>query len=249
MQSVEVRKRPRKNFNLSLITFTLGNKYGVPGFTMSIFNSIFDFIHLKLYGKPSRDDIYEGFAQSIVVSSLKYRENIEELNNQYSADAGAEIVYFLLHMFDRFLFEEFGPEVRGEIFDKVSIRTIAQYGKGVLKPDTPSNIVKAFCISMMNTLNDRQKSYSKCSTLCSKGDCLSAKGTTLFALNFYIHKALRKTNRKDLDENLLSGKRDIDISEMSDFPELQNLIKWDISSMATLIEIKKLWNSFFKMMK
>jgi len=203
----------------------------------------------KLYGEPSQGDIYEGFAHSIVASALQYRENFDESNNQDSADAGAEIVYFLLHQLNYYLFKEFGPEVRDKVFDKVAINTLHLYLRYVLKPNTPSGISQDIYIMMLNTLNNRQDSYSKCPTLCSKGICLSSKGTTLFALNFYIHKALRRTNREDLDEDLLRGKRDIDISEMSDFPELQNYMKWDVCTMATMIETKKLWNDFFERMK
>jgi hypothetical protein len=216
---------------------------------MGIFNSIFDFVKIRFYGKLSQDDIYEGFSHSIVASALQYRENFDEPNNQYSADAGAEIVYFLLHQLDYFLFKEFGPEVRDKVIDKVSINTIDLYQKYVLKPDTPESILQAVYALMLITLDSRQENYSKCPKLCSKGICLSSKGTMLFALNFYIHKALRRTNRNDLDENLLSGKRNIDISEMSDFPEMQYWVKWDVCTMAILIEIKKLWNSFFKDMK
>jgi hypothetical protein len=225
---------------------------------MSIFNFIRSFV-LNLYKPRSNnahevsllksEELYEGLAQSIIVCAMKYREKLEEPNNQYSADAGAEIMYFLLNVFDRYLFKKFSPQGRDEIFDNVSMRAIAHYGKAVLKSDSLPNIIESVCVSMMNALSERQESYSKCATYFSDGICLSGQGSMLFALKFYIHRALRKTERKDLDEDLLCGKRAYDISDNRDFPKPQDAGKLEIFAMCTMTNITECWNSLLKYWK
>jgi hypothetical protein len=203
---------------------------------MSIFN---------LFRKQNPEDIYELFTKDIVTSSLLYRKEIETTNNQYSVDAGAEIAYFLLHMFDKQLFKDVGPEARDKIFDKVAIKVLGDYVIAVLKPETPIEILHRLGKSMFDTLNERQRIYSNCRCLMVKGNPGAAQGSIMFALSFYIHKALRKTNRDNVDE-IICGKRDIVISELNDFPSCINTAKVCIYAMNTLIESVKMWKEFNK---
>lgn len=224
---------------------------------MSIFNSILSFV-LNLYKPRSSntnevpplksEELYEGLAQSIVQSSLSVGDILEGHNIQYLGVAGAEVMYFLFHIFDMYLFEKFGPQVRDEIFDNVSMRAIASYGKALLnlKADIPPNIVESVCVSMMNKLNDRQESYSKCKRTCYSDGWPSRQGSALFALNFYIHKSMERTDRKDLDENFLSGKRAYNISDNKDFPDPGDASKIDIFALCIMKNIVKCWNSLFQ---
>jgi len=182
---------------------------------MTIFN---------LFRKEDPEKVYEQIGHGIVMSSLQYRQEIETSNERYSADAGAEIAYFLLHMFDKQLFEQVGPKARDKIFDKVAIKVLGDYARAVLKPETPIEIVLQLGKSMLDTLNERQRIYSKCQCLVRKDFPFPSRGTTVFALSFYIHKALRKTSRDDVDE-ILCGKRDIDNSELEHFPDYRDILK------------------------
>ncbi len=199
----------------------------------------------KLFRKEDTENVYEQIAQGIVLSSLLYRSEVEATNNQYSADAGAEIAYFLLHMLDEQLFKEIGPEARDKVFDKVAIKVLSDYVGATLKPETPIEIVLELGRSMLDTLNKRQTIYSRCQALLNKGDVVPPRGTILFALSFYIHRALRKTNRNDVGE-ILCGKRDIDISDLKDFPSSGDVLKVTVSAMNMLIESVKIWKRLIK---
>ena len=97
---------------------------------------------------------------------------------------------------------------------------------------------------MLDTLNERQRIYSNCKCLF-KGLGV-AKGSIVFALSFYTHKALRKTDRNDVDD-ILCGERDINISELNDFPDVADTTKINIYAMNTLIESVKMWKKFIKL--
>jgi hypothetical protein len=189
--------------------------------------------------------VYELITKDIVLSSLRYREYIETTNNQYSADAGAEIAYFLLHMLDRQLLEDVGASARDKIFDKIVIKVLCDYVGAVLEPETPSEVVLQLGTSMFQTLNERQRVYSNCKCLTSKGFSHAARGSIVFALSFYIHKALRKANKDNVEE-ILFGKRDIDISEIDDFPDFTDTAKVYVYAMNTLIVSTKMWKKLIK---
>ena len=176
----------------------------------------------------------------MVGNSLLYRAQIEAASNQYSADADAEIVYFLLHMFDRELLNTAGPEARDKIFDRLVNNTLADYVHAVLKPDTPLDVILHLGGSMLDALNERQRVYSQCSCLMSKGPLGLARGSIIFALAFYIHKALRRTQANDV-EDVLSGKRDITIEEHDQFPKWVDIMTVKIWAMNILIESTKIW--------
>ncbi len=202
---------------------------------------------MNLYGlfhKKEPEDIYVQITQEIVIKSLLFRAEVDTQNNQYSADAGAEILYFLLHQFDRQLFRDVGPEFRERIFDTIAIKVLGDYIQGTLKPETPTEIIHNLCKSMLDTLNERQRIYSKCKCLMVKG-IGAAKGSVVFALSFYIHKALRKTKRNNVDE-ILCGEKDIVMSELDDFPDFEETSKTCIYAMNALIESVKIWKKLIK---
>jgi hypothetical protein len=201
--------------------------------------SIFNFFH-----KLNSEDVCDLFTKDIVISALRYGNAIETANNQYSVDVGAEIVYFLLHMFDRQLFKEVGPEARKKILDKIAIKVLGDYIIAVLKPETPIEIAEKLGESMLDTFNERQRIYSNCKCLMVKGNPW-AKGSTIFALSFFIHKALRKTNRDNVDE-ILWGERDIVISELDDFPDCRDTTLVCIYASNILIESAKMWKKYIK---
>lgn len=200
----------------------------------------------NLFCKQNPEDLYELITKDIVLSSLRYREHIETTNNQYSADAGAEIAYFLLHMLDRQLLKDVGAETRDKIFDKIAIKVLADYIGAALKPETPTDLILQLGTIMLDTLNERQRIYSNCKCLMVKGILGAAKGSIVFALSFYIHRALRKTDRNNVDRILL-GQKNIDISELDDFPDFEDTTKVVIYAMNTLNENTKMWKKFIKL--
>ena len=202
---------------------------------------------MNLFGsfhKKSKD-VYEQIAQGIIMTSLLFCKELDTQDNQYSADAGAEILYFLLHELDRQLLQDVGPEARDIIFDKIAFKIIGDYINVTLKPETPIDIILNLGELMLDNLNERQRIYSKCKCLMVKGNPGAAKGSIIFALSFYIHKALRKTDRNNVDE-ILWGEKDIVISDLDDFPDSIETMKIHIYAMNFLIENVKIWKKLIK---
>ena len=98
---------------------------------------------------------------------------------------------------------------------------------------------------MLDNLNERQRIYSKCKCLMVKGNPGAAKGSIVFALSFYIHKALRKTDRNNVDE-ILWGERDIVMSDLDDLPDFIETTKTYIYAMNALIESVRIWKKLIK---
>ena len=173
---------------------------------------------LSFLSKPSPEDIYQELASKIVLFSLKYREEINEPNSKLSADAGAEIAYFLLHLVDRNASQLCGLSKGDEIFDQIAKRTFADYSLAVIKSNAPKDIISKLVMQMMDDFNDRQIIYSQCDSFLR--DSLPSKGTMMFALSFFIYRALKKTDRYDVDD-ILCGKREITKAENDDFPDFE----------------------------
>ena len=169
-----------------------------------------------MFRKPTHSDIYKEIADNIILASLNYRNSIEDVPNmKLTADAGAEYAYLLLHVIDRAAFKLLGEELRNEVFDGISKIVLANYCKAVLRPTTPESKVQSSPYNMMNDLNDRQVIYGQCASLT--GDSGPSRGTIGFALAYFVHLALQRTSRKDVDD-ILCGRRNLTKAEMDDFP-------------------------------
>ncbi|MBI4822942.1 MAG: hypothetical protein HY805_01765 [Nitrospirae bacterium] len=147
--------------------------------------------------------------------SIRFIKDIDATDVQ-KANAGAEIAYLLLHISDRQAFEVLGPIGRDKVIDEVAPMVISRYCKTVLRKDTPLNLMQDLGCHMLTTFNERTILYHKCKSVIDKENPW-VKGTMVFALSFYIHKALGQTDRDDV-EDILCGKRNLEESDMRDFP-------------------------------
>lgn len=173
----------------------------------------------SLSSKQAPEEVYRTVARKIVTASLRYRLDLSASNNKRSADAGAEMAYFLLHIVDRETFRLQGASRRDSVFDEISKIVISDYARTVLTTNAPDNVLLEVATDMMEMLNSRQSIYAQCTSLL--GESLPGhKGTMLFALCFFVHRALGKTDRTDVD-GILTGKRDLSDSDLSDFPGIQ----------------------------
>lgn len=171
------------------------------------------------FSKRAPEEVYRTVAQKIVAASLRYRLDLPAPNNKLSADAGAEVAYFLLHVVDREAFRLLGVSRRDTVFDEIAKIVISDYARAVLTPNTPDDILLKVAVQMMDTMNSRQLIYAQCKSLL--GEPLPGhRGTMLFALCFFIHRAFRKTDRADVDD-ILTGERDVGDSDLNDFPDIQ----------------------------
>ncbi len=58
----------------------------------------------SLFRKQKRQVVYQSIAQKIVTASLRYRD-LFTANDEATAEVGAEMAYFLLHVVDRTAFD------------------------------------------------------------------------------------------------------------------------------------------------
>lgn len=176
----------------------------------------------SLFRKLTPEEIYKLIATKIVLAALNYSKNIPASNNKISADAGAEMIYLLLHLVDRQALSLLGASRRDTIFDEVWKITVADYINAILDVNAPQNVKINIAEQMMNTLNSRQSIYAQCKSLTGKP--FPSKGTMVFAFSFFVHRVLGHTERNDVDD-ILVGKRDISYSDIDDFPDIPDVIK------------------------
>lgn len=169
------------------------------------------------FKKATPADVYQEIAQKIVSVALQYRATVLGVDNLRSTNAGAEVVYFLLHMVDRVAFEMLGPRKRDEIIDELTVITIQEYCKAIFVPTTPQPVVLERAGAMVSIMNERQHIYGQVKTLAGNGPAPSA-GTLVFAVSYYIHQALRRTSTKDVTE-ILCGRRKVTMDEIAEFPD------------------------------
>lgn len=191
----------------------------------------------SLFNRHTPKDAYDEIALEIVVSSLMYRDELGTSDNQLTANAGAEIAYLLLHIIGRHAFEIFGSPSHNNVFCEVSYRVVSWYSEAVLKENAPQNIIEAMSSKMRTTLNKRQHAYSKCRSVFGDSALFPSRGTMVFALGFFIHRELGLTSRNDVD-NILSGEKDVEDSDLDDFPNFEKLTKLAVHISSMLIEMK-----------
>lgn len=177
---------------------------------------------MRLFKKKNPEDIYLLLAHHITYPSLLYGKELETEDNKKRADAGEEMLYFFLYVLDVYAFKILGEKKRDEVFDKVYERAIYDYCTATLKDETPKELVTQLLFEMIDKLNERQSNYSKCNSILGEG--FSSRGTAVFALSFFIHKALGKTKRSDV-KSIFEGKRDLKKEDLKDFPDSDFVLK------------------------
>ncbi len=175
---------------------------------------------------------YQNIASDIVLAARKYRVEAPTSGDEKSADAGAEIIYLLLHVLDRQAFNDLSDSRRDKVFDKVSVIAISDYVKSVIKKDATSDFKDNLTTQMMHTLDERQLIYAQCNSIT--GDFPNS-GTMVFVLGFYIHKALGKTDRNDVDE-ILVGKGNLSDADIKDFPDPVELVDLSVKVTVAITE-------------
>jgi hypothetical protein len=175
------------------------------------------------------------------VSSFLYQSDLDEDNKKLSFDAGAEFAYLLLHIVDRAAFELFGPKYRVEILEEISKIVIVDYCKSAFVPETPKAVVSDMAVRMFNDMNKRQLIYSQCTSVIGKSPFPASKGTMVHALSYFVHFALQRTSRTDVDE-ILCGQKDITKDDLKDFPDLEQttILAIKVSASIAALEIKDL---------
>lgn len=192
----------------------------------------------SVFSKQKPEEVYRSIAQKFVVASLRYRQDISAPNNKVSADAGAEMIYLLLHILDRQVFGQLGASHRDIVFDEVTQIAVEDYASAILNEDAPEDLLISIISQMMSTLSSRQSIYGQCESLT--GESWPSKSTIIFAFCFFIHRALGHTVRNDVDD-ILSGIGELSESDVEDFPDpLETIETAQIAG--TLLDVLQIQN-------
>jgi len=176
----------------------------------------------SLFKQETPEDIYQKLAANIVASALNFREGLSPPYDNSTTTAGAELLYFLVHILDRDAFTVLKVEQRDKLIDEVSIIAIKGYARAVFSSESPYDSVSKISSQMISVLNSRQVIYAKCDSIM--GDNFPSKGTMVFALCFYVKKALGFTDRDDVD-GILTGEQEIHDTDVKDFPEIESILE------------------------
>jgi hypothetical protein len=190
---------------------------------------------MSLFRNCSPEDVYKEIASKIVVSALAYRTELDETNPQLTGNAGAEIAYLLLHLVDRTAFQILGAAGHDETFDAIAKIVISDYARALFRPTTPSDVVVATGMKMLDDMNDRQSTYAACQSLM--GDPWPSRGTMVFACGYFVHRALGRTDRTDVG-SILRGDRDVAVADMDAFPDVEQTLKQAVYIGAFAAELK-----------
>jgi hypothetical protein len=174
------------------------------------------------FKKADPEDVLRALRQSFVISALTYRTTFEEPNDQNSSNAAAELLLLLLHLADNSMFNLLGPKKRDLYFDQLTLEAIRDYSAASLKQDAPVRIKSEVSDCLLQRFNSRQITYSKCKSMM--GNQFPGAGSTVFALSFFVFRALDQTNREDVD-GILSGSVRLTESDRKDFPSLETILK------------------------
>jgi len=178
----------------------------------------------SFFRRPTPEEATRSIVEKFVLASLLYSKELAHPDNQQSADAGAEVAYLLLHLLDAEIFARFGTPRRDAIFDSIAQNVIVAYTKSVLRPETPLNLLFEAAKQMQDTLNSRQITYARCRSFLGGEGGFPGIGTMVFAFCFFVHRALGRTNRTDVDD-ILAGEKTIPESDgRSDFPDIETLL-------------------------
>ncbi len=192
--------------------------------------SIFDLFRKK----PPAETLLE-LRHVAVLASLKFRQHTNESNDQLSANAGAELLYFLLHVVDTVMHQTLPPQKRAEYFDFLTLDAIRHYADAMLSQKTPDDLRASVKETMLRRFNTRQMTYARCTSLA--GDQLPTPGSKMFALAFLVHRALGRTDR-DRFADILSGTERIKESEFGDFPEVGDIVLWSAFAAGSIQDMK-----------
>jgi hypothetical protein len=179
----------------------------------------------------SPDELKQEIVTKIVYWSLHYSQELNRTDNKTStiwrqgeprhlcAHAGMEVAHFLLHKLDVLAFQILGASKRNEVFDWVSFRVIHDYVNAIINKDSPTELVEALTEKMIDGVNNRQMIYAQCDSFRGEAELVPQAGSQIFAFSFFVHRELEKTKRDDV-EDILTGVRKLERSDICDFPDL-----------------------------
>jgi len=170
-----------------------------------------------------------------VIGALSFRTHTDEKNNQLSANAGAELLYFILHIIDVAMHQGLQPNKRADYFNFLTIDAIRNYANAILTADALEELQASVKETMLRRFNSRQLTYSRCTSIA--GEILPSPGSKMFALSFFVHRALGRTDRVRFDD-ILAGTEKIKESEFSDFPGVENTLLWSAFAAGIIKAIK-----------
>lgn len=173
---------------------------------------------LDRFRRKQPEEVLRDIRHRVVTSALLFRTTLEEKSNERSMNAGAELLFLLLHLIDIAMFERLSAERRAIYFDTLALSAIHDYVIATMKQDTPELVRTKLSEILLARLNSRQTTYARCRSLI--GDDFPAAGSKLFAMSFFIFRALGKTDRTTADW-ILSGQASLAESDLKDFPSIE----------------------------
>lgn len=177
----------------------------------------------SFFRKRDPEDIVTSVSQGIVAAAIEARGELVSPDDPRSVMACCEVAYLLLHLVDRELFSLFGESGRDRYFSIISERVITVYILAVLIPRDPGADVAKIGRQMLDVLNSRQATYSKCNSVLAVGGSLPSPGSMVFALCVFMQMTLGKPTINYLD-NLLAGNVDASSIDVDEVPDLGNLV-------------------------
>lgn len=177
---------------------------------------------LLSFFRKKPEAVIESITERTVAGAIAAQSVLSELNENRAPYVGAEVAHLFMQLIDRQLFSELGPSRRNVIYEEIANKVVASYTLKAFSPIHLHISPQGIAVKMMDTLNSRQETYSRCSSLL--GDQFPGPGSMAFALSFFIHQVLGHTTRGNVGE-ILSGNKPIPDGEMNSFPGIEEILR------------------------
>ena len=134
--------------------------------------------------KPTQDPkkVYVEIAEIIVGSSLHFRKDFEDEDNQVRVKIGAEVIYLALSQFDQTAFAILGEEKRNEYWNKVHDKVLLEFVHCYWEHETSDEFINEKLLELHKALELRMKIYGQCDSIKGeKGQISPPAGSKMYA--------------------------------------------------------------------
>lgn len=179
---------------------------------------------LRLFRKPTKQEIHLQIAEQIVLNALMIRVQIVEQSPVVSDRVGRELAFFGLYSVDRKAFTELGSTGRDELIDSVSQLTAIRYIDAIFSKSAPQDLIRSQRSSFIEQYNYTTDIYGHCKDIMS-GPIGAEAGSVMFAFSYFIHTAI--TGDRDFDAtDILCGRRKVEMSDLKHLPQFDKTLPW-----------------------
>ena len=176
--------------------------------------------------KKDPDKVLAEIVESIVLSSLHFRQDFADASNEVTAKIGAEVSYLALSTLDMTAYQILDEAKRAKYFDRVMYSVLSDYVYSVC-PNMPTEFCTNMISKMQDALQSRMSIYGRCRSFMGE-EGFPPAGSRVFAFQYFVYRALGKNSKKNVVP-VLVGEKEVTDDNIDEFPGVEGSMTWMIS--------------------